>query len=149
LLSRSSRESVTHLRLISVIIEDQVLLSILDMLPSLSHLAIGDAIFHSRIQEEDEDDEDYIERIEELDDAEPTMLSPFFLRTLSEVIQISDRNRMPRLVELHLGFGSFGVDVIEELAYFLSMSQMKECGPSLRVAGTRPKSLVSAESAYA
>ncbi|KAF5343093.1 hypothetical protein D9758_016024 [Tetrapyrgos nigripes] len=115
LLNRSSRLSVTQLSLISVFMPDRELHSILSLLPSLTHLAVGEATFHSRLQD-DEDDEDYLAWLEEVYEQEETpMLSKAFFHSLSH----SNSSHptafsallLSNLMELHIGFGNFNRDV--------------------------------------
>ncbi|KAF5373183.1 hypothetical protein D9758_001639 [Tetrapyrgos nigripes] len=100
-LSNKQHFHITHLSLINVSIPDHELLSILALLPLLSHFVIGDVYYHTRAKnEEEEDEEDHAERLSEMD-KDSTMLSQSFFHALLSY----DPGIALGLRELHVGLG--------------------------------------------
>ncbi|KAF5373176.1 hypothetical protein D9758_001632 [Tetrapyrgos nigripes] len=120
--SLSNKQSlITHLSLINVSIPDHELLSILALLPLVSHFAIGDVYYHTRAKnDEGEDEEDHAERLSEMDE-DSTMLSQSFFHALSSY----DPGITLGLRELHVGFGRFNNTKRAAVLDFLNFSHRR------------------------
>ncbi|KAK7451272.1 hypothetical protein VKT23_012612 [Stygiomarasmius scandens] len=97
LLNRSSAASITHFTMINIRAESEKLVHIISLLHSLSHLALGDAVYDQCLD---------IYRDDPEEDLPASILSPSLFRLLS-CTGTDPTIHVPNLIELHVGFRSF------------------------------------------
>jgi len=97
LLNRSNAASITHFTMINIQAESEKLVHVISLLHSLSHLALGDAVYDQCLD---------INRDGPEEGLPASILSPSLFRLLS-CSGTDPTIHVPRLIELHVGFRSF------------------------------------------